>query len=69
MRTIKLQIHIYRDTAGEYRWRMKRSGRTIADSGEGYKTKEKLKTTLRNIKKSITLGNEETIDTSTTKTW
>ena len=69
MRTIKLQIHIYKDTVGEYRWRMKRSGRTVADSAEGYTTKEKLKATLRNLKKAITLGNEETIDTSTSRTW
>lgn len=28
---------LYRDNAGEFRWRLKaRNGRTLADSGEGY---------------------------------
>ena len=31
---------IYRDMRGEYRWRLKApNGRTLADSGEGYKRK------------------------------
>lgn len=32
---------IYKDAAGEYRWRYQAvNGRIIADSGEGYKTKK-----------------------------
>jgi uncharacterized protein YegP (UPF0339 family) len=32
---------IYKDTAGEYRWRYQAvNGQVIADSGEGYKTKK-----------------------------
>lgn len=32
-----MKFHIYRDTRGEWRWRLKaRNGRIVADSGEGY---------------------------------
>jgi uncharacterized protein len=35
-----MKFHIYKDSAGEWRWRLKAAnGRTIADSGEGYSTK------------------------------
>lgn len=64
-----LQFHIYKDTKGKFRWRMKRSGRIVADSGEGYTTKIKLKDTLSNIKKALILGQEKTFDTSTKTTW
>ena len=64
-----LQFHIYKDTKGKFRWRMKRSGRIVADSGEGYTTKNKLKDTLSNIKKALILGQEKTFDTSTKTTW
>jgi uncharacterized protein YegP (UPF0339 family) len=33
---MKVKVIIYRDRKGEYRWRMKRGGRIVADSGEGY---------------------------------
>ena len=33
-------FHFYRDKAGEWRWRfVAANGRTMADSGEGYRTK------------------------------
>lgn len=64
-----LQIHIYKDAKGEYRWQMKRSGRIVADCGEGYTTKRKLKDTLSNIEKSMVLGNVKFFDTSTKTTW
>jgi uncharacterized protein YegP (UPF0339 family) len=33
-------FHVYRDRKGEYRWRLRSiNGCTVADSGEGYKTK------------------------------
>jgi len=35
-----MKFHIYRDKAGEYRWRLvARNGRIRADSGEGYTRK------------------------------
>lgn len=66
---LKLQIHIYKDAAGEFRWHAKRSGRIVAEGGEGYKSKCKLKKTLLNIEKSFALKNLELRDTSTSKTW
>lgn len=36
-----MKFHIYKDSAGEWRWRLKAvNGRIIADSGEGYSTKQ-----------------------------
>ncbi len=33
-----MKLHVYRDDAGEWRWRLKaRNGRILADSGESYK--------------------------------
>lgn len=29
-------VHVYRDTKGEWRWRMFTSGNNVANSGEGY---------------------------------
>jgi len=44
---------IYKDRAGEYRWRYEAvNGRTIADSGEGYKTKKDCRHGLDLIRKS-----------------
>lgn len=38
-----MKIEIYRDAAGEFRWRLKaRNGRVVADGGEGYKRKSAL---------------------------
>ena len=35
-----MKIHVYKDMRGEWRWRIKsRNGRTIGDSGEGYKSR------------------------------
>ncbi|HWN08410.1 MAG TPA: DUF1508 domain-containing protein [Pyrinomonadaceae bacterium] len=36
-----MTFHIYKDQANEYRWRLKAAnGRILADSGEGYTTKQ-----------------------------
>lgn len=29
-------VEVYEDAAGEWRWRMVRSGKTVADGAEGY---------------------------------
>lgn len=48
-KVINLRFHIYRDTQGGYRWRLKApNNRTIADSGEAYRRK-------RDCKAAITL--------------
>lgn len=44
-------ITIYRDRAQEYRWRMKRrrGGKTIMDSGEGYKRRSGCRRAVWNL--------------------
>lgn len=37
MRTAKKNgLHVFEDTTGEYRWRIMRAGRIVADSAESY---------------------------------
>ena len=36
---MKTNFELYLDKIGEWRWRAKRSGRIVADGGEGYKKK------------------------------
>ncbi len=33
----KTHLTLYRDKTGDWRWRAQRSGRIVADSGEGYR--------------------------------
>ena len=36
-----MRFKVYKDTRGEWRWRLKSAnGNTLADSGEGYKNKQ-----------------------------
>ena len=36
-----MKFHIYKDDKGEWRWRLKATnGKILADSGEGYSTKQ-----------------------------
>lgn len=50
-------IEQYQAANGEYRWRMKRNGRIIADSGEGYKTLRAMRQTLKRMLEGITKQN------------
>lgn len=44
-------FHVYEDRAGQYRWRLiHRNGNIIADSGEGYTSKQKAKQGLRSVR-------------------
>jgi len=43
------KIEIYKDTNGEFRWRAKRKGRIVCDSGEGYKREATLKRVVSNL--------------------
>ena len=44
-------FHVYEDDAGQYRWRLVHSnGNIIADSGEGYASKQKAKQGLQSVK-------------------
>ncbi len=42
-------LTIYRDKADEFRWNMRRCGRIVAESGEGYKRKRSLLKTVRHL--------------------
>ncbi|MFB6068379.1 MAG: HVO_2922 family protein [Halobacterium sp.] len=46
-------FHVYEDEAGQYRWRLvHRNGNIIADSGEGYASKQKAKQGLWSVKEN-----------------
>ena len=48
------RFEIYRDAKGEYRWRfVAPNGRIMADSGEGYKTKEALCRSLESFREHM----------------
>jgi uncharacterized protein YegP (UPF0339 family) len=42
-------IEIYKDKRGEFRWRATFRGRTLADSGEGYKRRATVHGALRRV--------------------
>ncbi len=62
-----VKIEYYRDASrpSEFRWRMKRSGRIIADSGESYKKAASMKRTVNNLLEALGDGNFEEIDNIT----
>lgn len=44
-------FELYEDKAGQYRWRLRHdNGNVIADSGEGYASKQKAKQGIRSVK-------------------
>ncbi|RDI70244.1 DUF1508 domain-containing protein [Halopelagius longus] len=44
-------FELYEDTVGQYRWRLVHdNGNVIADSGEGYASKQKAKQGIRSVK-------------------
>jgi len=46
-------FEVYEDDAGDYRWRLvHENGNVIADSGEGYASKQKAKQGLRSVKEN-----------------
>lgn len=45
---------IYQDSAREYRWRLKaNNGRTTADSGEGYSTRQAARDAVDRVRRDI----------------
>lgn len=47
------KFEVYKDKAGEYRWRLVApNGRSIADSGEGYSSKESCLEGIASVKKN-----------------
>lgn len=55
--TVKYVIETYKDISGHHRWRMKRNGRIVADSAEGYKRKSTMLKTVNHIIAALQ-GNE-----------
>jgi uncharacterized protein YegP (UPF0339 family) len=48
-----MTYHYYKDTKGEWRWRLKASnGRIIADSGEGYSNESECLADIDRVKAS-----------------
>lgn len=47
----KATFEVYEDNAGQWRWRLKHdNGNIIADSGEGYATKQKANEGIQSVK-------------------
>ena len=47
------KFELYKDTKGEFRWRLVASnGQMIANSGEGYKSKDSAKNGIESVKKN-----------------
>jgi len=45
---------LYKDKSGEYRWRMVSSnGRVVADSGEGYSSKDGARRAIENVQSDV----------------
>ena len=50
-----MTYHYYKDSKGEWRWRLKASnGRIIADSGEGYASEQECLADIDRVKASST---------------
>jgi len=61
----KATFELYEDAAEQYRWRLRHdNGNIIADSGEGYASKQKARQGLESVKKNAAGGNvvDETRD-------
>lgn len=49
-----LTFELYKDKAGEWRWRLKhRNGNIMADSGEGYVRKADAKTAIETLREHV----------------
>lgn len=48
-----MKYHVYKDSSGEWRWRLKAAnGQIIADSGQGYSSKSSCKEGIDLVKDS-----------------
>jgi uncharacterized protein YegP (UPF0339 family) len=51
------EFTIYRDNAGEYRWRLTaNNNKTTADSGEGYKTNQGCRDAIDRVKREVAVA-------------
>jgi len=54
MQASKATVEMYEDKAGDYRWRLRHDdGNIIADSSEGYASKQKAEQGLESVKKNV----------------
>ena len=52
-RNMAAKFEIYKDAKGEFRWKLIASnGQIIANSGEGYKSKDSVKNGIESVKKN-----------------
>jgi len=59
----KATFELYADTAGQWRWRLVHdNGNILADSGEGYSSKQKCRQGLESLKRNAAEANVETVD-------
>ena len=50
-------FELYKDKAGEFRWRLRHeNGQIIADSGEGYTTKDNAKNGIQSVKENAPIA-------------
>ncbi|WP_435361561.1 HVO_2922 family protein [Haloarchaeobius sp. DFWS5] len=58
------RFEVFEDNAGEWRWRLVASnGNIIADSGEGYKSKQGATRGIRSVKRSAPAADVEIVGT------
>jgi uncharacterized protein YegP (UPF0339 family) len=58
-------FEVFQDNANEWRWRLVASnGNIIADSGEGYRSKQGAKRGIESVKRSAPEANTEVLDTN-----
>lgn len=59
----KATFEIYEDRAGQWRWRLVHdNGNIIADSGEGYASRQKCKQGLESVKQNAPGATVEAVD-------
>jgi len=57
-------FELFEDSGGEYRWRLRHAnGNIIADSGEGYASKQKARQGLRSVKETAPEAPVEEVET------
>ena len=55
-------FELYEDREGKYRWRLvHRNGNILADSGEGYATRQKARQGIRSVKENAPDAPVETV--------
>lgn len=59
----KSTFEVFQDNAGEWRWRLVASnGNIIADSGEGYRSKQGVRRGIKSVKENAPRADIRTVD-------